>query len=130
VDLYGVKLAKDLSLPSDVFAYLRQDRNNFAPRFGFAYKFTPTTVLRGGSGVFNNVLTVNHTERLAIYLPFGLVETFEQPAGSVPSITMSNPFPGQGTIPANPSTSMLNNPITPYVVQWNLTLEKEALPAF
>ena len=28
------------------------DRNNFAPRFGFAYQFAPNTVLRGGAGVF------------------------------------------------------------------------------
>src|SRR5246500_1065940 len=28
------------------------DRNNFAPRFGFAYQFASNTVLRGGAGVF------------------------------------------------------------------------------
>jgi len=28
------------------------DRNNFAPRFGFAYQLAPNTVLRGGAGVF------------------------------------------------------------------------------
>ena len=28
------------------------DRNNWAPRFGFAYQLTPNTVLRGGAGVF------------------------------------------------------------------------------
>jgi hypothetical protein len=28
------------------------DRNNFAPRFGFAYQLGPNTVLRGGAGVF------------------------------------------------------------------------------
>jgi hypothetical protein len=28
------------------------DRNNFAPRLGFAYQLTPTTVLRGGAGIF------------------------------------------------------------------------------
>jgi hypothetical protein len=28
------------------------DRNNFAPRFGFAYQLTTNTVLRGGAGVF------------------------------------------------------------------------------
>jgi hypothetical protein len=30
----------------------RTDRNNFAPRLGFAYQLTPNTVLRGGAGVF------------------------------------------------------------------------------
>jgi len=28
------------------------DRNNFAPRFGFAYQLAPNTVLRGGAGMF------------------------------------------------------------------------------
>ena len=28
------------------------DRNNWAPRFGFAYQLSPNTVLRGGAGVF------------------------------------------------------------------------------
>jgi hypothetical protein len=28
------------------------DRNNFAPRLGFAYQLTPNTVLRGGAGMF------------------------------------------------------------------------------
>src|SRR5204863_6721509 len=28
------------------------DRNNFAPRFGFAYRLESNTVLRGGAGVF------------------------------------------------------------------------------
>jgi hypothetical protein len=28
------------------------DRNNFAPRLGFAYQLSPNTVLRGGAGVF------------------------------------------------------------------------------
>ena len=30
----------------------RVDRNNFAPRFGFAYQLASNTVLRGGAGVF------------------------------------------------------------------------------
>ncbi|HMK23876.1 MAG TPA: TonB-dependent receptor, partial [Terriglobales bacterium] len=30
----------------------RVDRNNFAPRFGFAYQLASNTVLRGGAGIF------------------------------------------------------------------------------
>ncbi len=33
---------------------IRPDRNNWAPRFGFAYSLRPGTVLRGGYGVFYN----------------------------------------------------------------------------
>lgn len=125
VDGFGIRLAKDYGLSSDLFQYLGQDTNNFAPRAGLAYKVSPTMVIRAGTGIYYNTLTLNATEQLAIYLPFGLVESFEQPAGKVPTITMNNPFPGQGSIPANPTTSMLARPVTPYTLQWNLTLEKE-----
>src|SRR6202022_180598 len=40
-------------------ALIHPDRNNFAPRFGFAYSLTPTTVIRGAYGIF-----YNHTNRL------------------------------------------------------------------
>jgi len=40
-------------------ALIHPDRNNFAPRFGFAYSLTPKTVLRGAYGIF-----YNHANRL------------------------------------------------------------------
>jgi hypothetical protein len=40
-------------------ALIHPDRNNFAPRVGFAYSMTPKTVIRGGYGIF-----YNHANRL------------------------------------------------------------------
>ncbi len=40
-------------------ALIHPDRNNFAPRVGFAYSATSRTVIRGGYGIF-----YNHTNRL------------------------------------------------------------------
>jgi carboxypeptidase family protein/TonB-dependent receptor-like protein len=40
-------------------ALIHPDRNNFAPRIGFAYSATPRTVIRGGYGIF-----YNHANRL------------------------------------------------------------------
>src|ERR1051326_4227622 len=40
-------------------ALIHPDRNNFAPRLGFAYSLTPRTVIRGAYGIF-----YNHTNRL------------------------------------------------------------------
>ena len=40
-------------------ALIEPDRNNVAPRVGFAWSATPTTVLRGGYGIF-----YNHTNRM------------------------------------------------------------------
>jgi hypothetical protein len=49
--------AKDGSLFDK--ALIHPDRNNFAPRVGFAYSLTPRTVIRGGYGIF-----YNHANRL------------------------------------------------------------------
>ena len=48
--------AKSGSLQDE--ALIKPDRNNFAPRFGFAYSATPKTVVRGAWGIF-----YNHTNR-------------------------------------------------------------------
>ena len=49
--------AKEGSLQEE--ALIAPDRNNFAPRFGFAYSATSKTVIRGAYGIF-----YNHTNRL------------------------------------------------------------------
>ena len=49
--------AKSGSLEEE--ALIKPDRNNFAPRFGFAYSATPKTVIRGAYGLF-----YNHANRL------------------------------------------------------------------
>jgi len=54
-----------------------------------------------------------------------VVSTFEQPSGSVPAITMSNPFPGGGTVPANPVANAYGHMATPYNLQWSATIEHE-----
>ncbi len=53
----GFVAAKNGSLQDE--ALIAPDRNNFAPRVGFAYSPTAKTVVRGGYGVF-----YNHTNRL------------------------------------------------------------------
>ena len=39
---------------TDAATGIKGDKNNFAPRFGFAYKALPGTVVRGGFGIFYN----------------------------------------------------------------------------
>jgi hypothetical protein len=38
--------------PTSSYRNAKVDRNNFAPRLGFAYQLSPKTVVRGGAGVF------------------------------------------------------------------------------
>lgn len=54
------------------------DKNNWAPRFGFAYKLRPGTIVRGGAGIFYNpagsesVMLRRHRQ-----LPFGPINTID-----------------------------------------------------
>jgi len=125
VDAFNLPLASKVNLPSAMMDYLGQDRNNIAPRAGLAYRLRQGTVLRGGFGIYYNVLNVNWTEQAAFQMPFATVETFEQGSGTAPTFTMSNPFPGSGSIPGNPDAAYLSSPRTPYNIQWSFTLEHQ-----
>ncbi len=63
---------------SDSATGVVSDRNNFAPRLGFAYRLRPGTVIRGGAGIFYNpagsesVLMRRHRQ-----LPFGPIQTVD-----------------------------------------------------
>jgi len=124
LNAYPVVLSKSIGLPVSEIDYIGQDTNNFAPRIGIAYKLNNKTVLRSAIGLYYNVLPVSVPISIN-NLPFVVVGTYEQPAGSVPSFTMSNPFPGTGSVPANPSPYGLNRTVTPYSLQFNGTLERE-----
>ena len=111
-----------------------------APRFGFGYQLTPTTVLRGGYGIFwLPALCAGEEcpENDPIdYYTNVMVNT--ENGGLTPYNRLSNPFPS-GIVPApgrNPSFQanlygegpgplLYNNPYYGYVQQWNLDLQKQ-----
>lgn len=108
---------------------ITSDRNNFAPRIGFAYRpFGGTkTVVRGGYGIFYNVIPVYIGIRQISLTntPFQLSENFESGA-TQPTLTLGNPFPGGGVISPNPNITAVNRRITnSYSQQWNFTIERE-----
>ncbi|MCX6622439.1 MAG: TonB-dependent receptor, partial [Acidobacteria bacterium] len=110
------------------------DADNFAPRFGFAFRpFRGNkTVIRGGVGMFYNFIPafIGFRQLSGSNAPFILAETFESTAGSVPSLTLAKPFPGTGTINGNPSITAVERTIQNSVSQqWNFTLERELLPS-
>ena len=70
------------------------DRNNFAPRFGFAYRpfGDNKTVARGGYGVFFNMNNYDEFLFLPYNPPFGNVLTY-QSLPTTPTLSLRNPFP-------------------------------------
>src|SRR5204863_5001505 len=93
-----IVLAKDAGLPGEV---LETDKNNYAPRIGFAFRpfANNKTVIRGGGGFYYNTLPVYIGFRQMGFSnpPFLLSETFEATPGPTPSLTLAQPFPGSGT---------------------------------
>jgi hypothetical protein len=106
------------------------DRNNFAPRVGFAFRpfGSSRLVLRASYGIYYNAIAGYNLllSQGVTNPPFRVQETFEPAAGSVPSLTWTNPFPGNGTIPSNPALiANARNRVNPYMQQWNFTIEQE-----
>jgi hypothetical protein len=110
-------------------------RNNFAPRFGFAYKVTDRLVARGGFGIFYLKTTAARTatfgtQGFSVSTPW----TPSIDGGRTPQDYLGNPFPN-GTVPATGAslglltqvglsveTYQRDNP-TPYMQQYSLDLQ-------
>ena len=131
------------------------DTNNFAPRIGFAYQLTPSTVVRGGYGIFyggqENGPYSNPSP--GFNPPFFVTQSFNGPCGAasanpalfasgndcaVPGISnLPGGIPGSAGISVGfPATSLTdpNTPtlfsidpklVTPYMQQWNFGIERE-----
>ena len=119
-------LAPSVGLPSSLWKYLGQDKNNFAPRFGFAYQALPNTVIRGAVGLFYNLLPSYYLDQSPfLNLPFVSSQSYTQPSGSTPVITMNAPFATTGAFGANPAVFAQHATVTPYTEQYNLAMEHQ-----
>jgi len=131
------------------------DKNNFAPRIGFAYQITPGTVFRGGYGVFyggqENGPYSNPSP--GFNPPFFVTQSFNAPCGApsanptlnasgndcaVPGLSnapggipgsagFSVGFPATALTDPNTPTLFTLDPhiVTPYMQQWNFGLEHQ-----
>ncbi len=115
------------------------DRNNLAPRFGFAYQVNDKTVIRGGWG---NVYGASPQAAQGTVGPYGF-RVQSTWVGSLDGITpynlFSNPFPQGFSAPPGAAAGLLTgaggviqgvlrDTVTPYTMQWNFNIQR-ALPA-
>ncbi|MBI1898372.1 MAG: carboxypeptidase regulatory-like domain-containing protein [Acidobacteria bacterium] len=114
------------------------DKNNVAPRFGFAYTVTPKTVFRAGAGLFYSALEVS-PDRTGFSPSWGFSATTPF-VGSLDGLTpiryLRNPFPDGLVQPTRDSlgaATFLGQNLrvwdrharTPYAAQWNANLQQQ-----
>ena len=105
---------------------IRADKNNFAPRAGFAYRpWGNTTVVSGAFGIFYDVVTRPASSGAA---PFVINEpSFTNPATN-PAVILPRVFPAAGA--GGPTTVGLPQAVRtdlriPYSMQYNLTVQHQ-----
>ncbi len=106
------------------------DKNNFAPRFGFAWRpFADNrTVVRGGYGIFyNHIVAGNGLSPMFRGIPFRFRQTFTNTTTRVIA-TWENPFPSGVAVGGFTPEGI--NPDFPsaYIQQWSLGIQRELTP--
>lgn len=102
------------------------DKNNFAPRIGFAWTLDDSqkTVLRAGYGVYYDQSPLAPGEALYFNQPFFNFKLYF-PIPGLP-LTVNDPFPAFFPVPLPPSSLALQRDLrTPYMQHWNVNLQRE-----
>lgn len=114
-------------------------RKNFMPRFGFAYKLTEKTVVRGGYGIFFGFLGQRRGDVNQIGFNTNTAMTVSLDRGVTFVETLSNPFQAfQGGLNQPPGSSLgvatflgqnitffNQNPLSPYNQRFELSVQRE-----
>jgi hypothetical protein len=113
----------------------RGEKNNFLPRFGFAYQLTAKTVVRGGYGLYYDSLGVN--AQVALQTGFSQSTPIQASLDNGLSYvaTLANPFPNGLIQPPGPAAGLRTNlgqginfyshGLThPYSQRWSMGLQR------
>ena len=106
---------------------VRPDRNNFAPRLGFAWKPLSKTVVRGGYGInYNTGAYQGIAQQLAFQPPFSTTGTnIQTNAGD---LTLQNGFPAPSSIGVSNNFAVNPNYRLGYVQIRNLDIQQQIRP--
>ena len=100
------------------------DRNNFAPRAGFAFQAASKTLLRGGYGFYFDQSPLAPGEGLYFSAPYFDFRLFFF-SGQAP-LLLHNPFPANAAAPYPPSaTAFQRNLSTGYMQHWNFNVQQQ-----
>jgi hypothetical protein len=113
---------KQNGLPRGLFI---PDKNNFAPRFGFAYNPLSKTVVRGGFGMYYDLIAGNEYQYRGLLNPPNFVVGSAVNTTPAPTYQLMNLFPA--TPPAGVLSPQTINPtdLTPYTYQYNMNVQQE-----
>ncbi len=104
------------------------DRNNFAPRFGFAWRpaVSKALVIRGGYGLYYGATDGEHVGRVSLNAPFVISDTQDSDAFNpqIFGIGFTTP-PSIGGPLTQTFVGLGQNLRTPYTHQWNLAVQRE-----
>ena len=105
----------------------RFNKWNFQPRFGFAYKpFGDKTVLRGGYGIYTNLIYATLARSHLSGGPFSGSVTYDNRfVNGVPLFSFPSPFLSSGTAAVQNVNGVNPDLKLPYTQQWNLTVERQ-----
>jgi hypothetical protein len=114
------------------------DKNNFGPRFGFAYNVAKNTVIRGGFGIFYGPAAIDTSSAFGSIGVFNAVTPYvgSNDSYATPYSTLANPFPSGLVQPVgssvglmaqvgNSMTYMDGKRINPYSEQWQVSVQRE-----
>ncbi|MEJ7607278.1 MAG: hypothetical protein WKF37_13685, partial [Bryobacteraceae bacterium] len=112
-------------LPQSI-PFTETDRNNWAPRIGFAYRLTDRWVINGGYGIYYNANQTNSYTLATTNPPFSTIFTYNAtPANPILSLTNPTPSTAQAGAPARPNAFHINpNLPTAMMNQWSFSVER------
>ena len=103
------------------------DRNNLAPRAGFAWTLDQSarTVLRGGYGIYYNQGALATSEGLYFNPPYFNLGVYF-PAPGLPLLTLADPFPSSFPVSIPQSATAYQRDLqTPWMEHWNVNVQRQ-----